>query len=322
MTNRRLAMERLLHVDTVDAGAKAAARKPRTAGAVRAMGLTLAQSEASADGRNVQEIEPSLCDPSFARDRLGEGGAYQSEDDGIEAFAESIADGGQVVPILVRPHPDAKGRYQIAYGHRRVRACARLGQPVRAIVAALSDDDLIVAQGRENNERRDLTFIERAHFARTLAARRISRATIAKALGVDKTELARLLAVASGLPDGLAERLGRAPRIGRPRWLKLVDLCRDREPNDVLALADQVVATTSDDRFKALLAALEAPAPSSTRPVLQTAGLAHSVKRAKRTTTITIDRSRAPGFDSFLEGRLERLYAEYLEFAGHPTRAE
>ena len=163
MTNRRLAMERLLHVDTVDAGAKAEARKPRTAGAVRAMGLTLAQSEASADGRNVQEIEPSLCDPSFARDRLGEGGAYQSEDDGIEAFAESIADGGQVVPILVRPHPDAKGRYQIAYGHRRVRACARLGQPVRAIVAALSDDDLIVAQGRGKQR------AARSHLHRTSA---------------------------------------------------------------------------------------------------------------------------------------------------------
>ena len=39
--------------------------------------------------------------------------------------------------------PEISGRFQTAYGHRRIRAVARLGQRVRAIVRELSDTELV-----------------------------------------------------------------------------------------------------------------------------------------------------------------------------------
>src|SRR6218665_3697961 len=98
------------------------------AGPVRSMALTLGKMEEEARvmqealvaGLHIHELDTSLIDDSFVRDRLGE--IELSEDD---PFVQSIADNGQEVPILVRPHPKVKGRYQVAYGHRRLRA-ARL----------------------------------------------------------------------------------------------------------------------------------------------------------------------------------------------------
>ena len=52
-----------------------------------------------------------------------------------------------------------EGFYQVAYGHRRVRATAILGIKVRAIVRDLTDAELVIAQGQENNARQDLSFI-------------------------------------------------------------------------------------------------------------------------------------------------------------------
>jgi ParB family chromosome partitioning protein len=65
----------------------------------------------------------------------------------------------------LRAHSTAPGRYQTAFGHRRVRAARVLARPVKAIVRTLSDDELIIAQGVENSAREDLSFIERAVFA-------------------------------------------------------------------------------------------------------------------------------------------------------------
>ena len=51
----------------------------------------------------------------------------------------SIGEFGQQVPILVRPSK-TKGRFEIIYGRRRLRACAELGLPVRANVQTIDDD--------------------------------------------------------------------------------------------------------------------------------------------------------------------------------------
>lgn len=331
MTKRRQAMERLLQTGFAAAGAAAtgeagaagpaaspaAPREAVRAGAVRTMGLALDRLGSALPGETVEEIDTALCEPSFVRDRIEDGGSDAGEDvdggdaaDGIVELADSIAEGGQAVPILVRPHPTAPGRYQIAYGHRRWRACRRLGRPVRAIVRPLDDDALVVAQGRENNARRDLSFIERAEFAAALVRRGTSRAVVGRALGVDKSELARLLAVADGLPPGLAKAIGRAPKAGRPRWLRLVELCR----GEGAALARERAAAhahlPSDQRFNAVLAAL---APRShAESATGDADAPVTIRIGARRTVITIDETRAQGFGEFLGERLEALLSEHL----------
>ena len=54
---------------------------------------------------------------------------------------------------------------------------------------------LVLAQGKENSERRDLSFIERAMFAVHLEERGFDRNVVMAALSVDKSEAAKLFAV-------------------------------------------------------------------------------------------------------------------------------
>jgi len=121
----------------------------------------------------------------------------------------------------VRPHPTETGRYQIAYGRRRLRAAAELGRPVRAVVKPLSDEQLVIAQGQENNERKDLSFIERAIFAAQLETRGFGRETIMAAMCVDKTGLSRLISSAVRIPRDIIQAIGPAPKTGRDRWSDL-----------------------------------------------------------------------------------------------------
>jgi hypothetical protein len=55
-----------------------------------------------------------------------------------------------------------RGHFQVAYGHRRLRAAELLQIKVKAVVRYLSDIEMVVVQGKENSDRRDLSFIERA----------------------------------------------------------------------------------------------------------------------------------------------------------------
>jgi len=201
----------------------------RTTGAVKAMNLGLQRlSEEAAAAKTLRatlaaseqvvELDAALVDDSFISDRLN-----VEADPGFASLKAAISDHGQQVPILVRPHPEHPKRWQAAYGHRRLRAARELGRSIKAVVRTLSDVELVVAQGQENSERADLSFVERAVFAANLERKGFDRDTMAAALGVDKPELSRLLSVANGVDSRLVEAIGPAPKVGRPRWLALVE---------------------------------------------------------------------------------------------------
>ena len=114
------------------------------------------------EGQTVVELDPSFVDASSVPDRME---ATQEQN---AAFREMIREHGQSVPILVRPKPKQPDRFEVAFGHRRLRAARELGIKVRAVVRDLTDEQLVIAQGQENSGRTDLTFIERARFAARL----------------------------------------------------------------------------------------------------------------------------------------------------------
>ena len=142
-----------------------------------------------AAGLTIVEIDPDLIDGSFILDRMESTAADH------QILVEAIRAHGQQIPILVRPHPEQPSRYQVAYGHRRLRAARDLGRMVRAVVRDLSDEELVVAQGQENSARTDLTFIERARFACRLEERKFTRETIMAALSVEKANLSRMISI-------------------------------------------------------------------------------------------------------------------------------
>ncbi|MBD9571313.1 plasmid partitioning protein RepB (plasmid) [Ensifer adhaerens] len=241
---------------------------PRAAsGAIKAMGLSLgsitreaeearALREALHQGERVVELDPELIDASFVGDRLTDG---ETDDPEFLALADSIRDSGQQSPILVRPHPQKQGRYQTAYGHRRLNAVRSLGTKVKAIVRPLTDDELVLAQGKENAERRNLSFIERAMFASALADRGFDRKVIGEALAVQKSELSRLLQVAEGVPPAIARAIGPAPKVGRERWMAFGALLEDMVTVELAqeeCRSRRFLEAESDQRFQIVFARL------------------------------------------------------------------
>lgn len=211
----------------------------------------------------LRDLDPALVDPSPFPDRLPEDG-----DAGFAALRAAIEAEGQQLPIRVRPHPDAPGRFQVVYGHRRLRAARELGIKIRALVGAISDAKLAVAQGLENSSRQDLTFIERTLFARRMEESGVRAREIRAALAVDDPELARMRRVWRAVPEDVIHAIGRAPKVGRPRWMELARLLDGRSASlsivrETLS-ADKVAALPSDERFRVALRTLTDPFPTTT----------------------------------------------------------
>ncbi|TIX87715.1 plasmid partitioning protein RepB [Rhizobium sp. P44RR-XXIV] len=264
-----------------------------------------------AEGQTIVEVDPDLVDGSFVTDRL--------EIDPVELgqLVEQIREHGQQVPILVRPHPEARGRYQVAYGHRRLAAAKELRIKVRAVVRQLTDDQLVVSQGQENSARTNLSYIERALFALRLEQRDFGRDIIMAALGVDKAALSKMLIVMRQVPLALISAIGPAPEIGRRRWLELGERLEGVAPEPIVAelSADNSRKLSSDERFQQAMA-LAIGKPASTKPIVEPSaisGVPVTFKRTPARATFVFDSKAAPGFDQFVQERLKGLFTEFQQ---------
>jgi ParB family chromosome partitioning protein len=297
-------------------------------GAVRAMGDTLRKLTADAEigrvlkdqlseGARVLELEPRTIERSFISDRLS-----ASDDPDFNALMQSVKANGQLVPILVRPHPEKEGLFQVAYGHRRLRAAELLQIQVKAVVRHLNDEEMVVAQGKENSERRDLSFIERAMFAMHLEERGFDRNVIMAALSIDKAETAKLLGVARSVPAQVILGIGPAPRIGRSRWIalsKLIGHSGNLKKLNGLLDSDSFKSLTSDRRFEALFTSLAAQKdtvlsnehwsnPAGRRVV--------TIQRRPTRTTFIFNESLEPAFGEYVAENLGELYSQFRSRGG------
>lgn len=262
------------------------------------------------EGQTVIEIDPALIDGSFVKDRMEIDAAELSE------LAGQIAEHGQQVPILLRPHPEAKGRYQVAYGHRRLAAVTQLGIKVRAVVRHLTDEQLVVSQGQENNARANLSYIERCLFARRLEERDFSRATIMAALNVDKQALSKMLIIMRQISLDLVRLIGPAPDVGRRRWMDLgtqVAQAGAEELVTALSSADDFRSLPSNDRFQRVVDLLTKQKEKPTAPTVAAhqGDVPVTVKKTASRSTFVFDRMTAPGFDDYVQQRLAELYAAF-----------
>lgn len=293
-----------------------AVEAPRHAvtGAVRAFGLTVTAAEQEAErlrglitkGAQVIEIDPALIDRSPLADRMDD-----DDPSALEALMASIAENGQEVPVLVRPHGREAGRYEMAFGHRRLAAVRALGRPVRAVVRVMSDAELAVAQGIENTARQDTSWIERARFAEAIEAAGHGREVAMRALGVDKAQVSRMLAVVRKLPGDIVAGIGRAPGVGWRRWQELADRMTGPAVRYAAraALAD-ASGEASDRRFARVAAAIAPPAGEArgSETLNDAAGAPiGTLKRTTRTAVLTVDAD----FGAWLAGRLADFHGLY-----------
>ncbi len=275
--------------------------------------------EKISSGALVVEIDPALVDPSPVSDRFRD-----NDDSSFEVLKLSIAQRGQEVPILVREHPNAPGRYQSAYGHRRVRATQELGIAVKAVLRVLSDEALVVAQGLENSPREDLSFIERAVFAMHIEDAGHSRSVVQDALSIDRAEASKLLAVARSVPQDLIQAIGKASKVGRGRWQSFADLLKDISALKRARAAlfqPNFAARETDARF---LAAFSAASRSPDRNQVASASIATAivsasgekigrVQQAARELKFTIDKNVPTTFAAFLVEQLPGLFETFTK---------
>ena len=262
------------------------------------------------EGQVIVEIDPDLVDNSFVQDRMDATAAQNA------AFREIIRQHGQNVPILVRPKSSDPERYEVAFGHRRLKAARELGIKVRSVVRSLTDEELVVAQGQENSGRTDLTFIERARFAARLEDRKFSREVIMSALNVDKAALSRLITVATRIPPAVIEAIGPAPAFGRVRWQELME---SLEEQGTRARALEITTEPlfaeldTDARFETLMRNLRSRAARGRAEAWISDDGTHAarISRTGKKLTLVFDDRVAPRFGDFIRQRLASLYAEY-----------
>jgi ParB family chromosome partitioning protein len=274
-----------------------------------------------AAGEAVVSLDTAQIDGSKVADRIPD-----DLDPSFDALVSSISEHGQQVPILVRPHPEKSSRYQIAYGRRRLRAATQLGRQVKAIVRNLSDVELVIAQGRENLDRADLSFIEKAFFAKNLEDAGFDRATLVAALSTDKADLSRYIATARRIPYQIVASIGPAPKVGRARWLALSGKIEDVKLVEVIqkTLEDpDIVALDSNMRFQAAWKVVNRqPGRPGNRPktwVTPEGKKAGQIKRVGNSTALVFNEKVVPEFAIWVSARLDRLFAE---FSGDKTTSE
>jgi len=165
------------------------------------------------DGHHVWELDPTNIVDDRMEDRLDPADVLDLRD-AIEA-------NGQTVPILVRRAPDDPDRYLLVYGRRRLEAIRQSDKvtKIRALVANLDDDSALRAQISENMGRRDLSYIEKALFAKDLVASGFgTQSQVAEILTVTKSAVSMAIAIVDIVGSDLVRAIGPAHGIGRPRW--------------------------------------------------------------------------------------------------------
>ncbi|OWU67074.1 chromosome partitioning protein ParB [Roseovarius sp. 22II1-1F6A] len=273
---------------------------------------------------SIREIDPGLIDDWGPQDRLDEFTAVNAEDDdeGFEALKNSIREGGQQVPILVRRSKAAEGRFEAIYGRRRLKACRELGIKVRANVQDVDDATALLAKGLENAARRNLSFYEKARFAEAIQAAGHESATVRQVLNLSASGHSHLTKVTQNVPSRVGDLIGSAPKSGRPRWTDLAELFLERKLTEKIALnllAKTSTSSTSDERLEALIKEASkrgTKVSSGPREITPMDGVV--IKASRGSVSLSVKKSGTSAeFASWLESNLEdiikRSYTEFTD---------
>ena len=269
----------------------------------------------------IREIDPDLIDDWGPTDRLDEFTAVNSDDDGagFDALKNSIRDGGQQVPIIVRK-AKSEGRYEAIYGRRRLRACRELGIKVRSNVQDIDDQTALLAKGLENAARRNLSFYEKARFAEAILEAGHATPTVRQVLSLSASGLSHLMKVTQNVPVKVGDLVGAAPKSGRPKWTALAELFISKKLTEKVALSvlkNCGQEVSSDDRLEVLLKEASkrgARQGNVTSEVTPVEGV--TIKTGRGSVSMSVKKSGANAqFAEWLDDNLaeiiKRSYAEF-----------
>ena len=224
-----------------------------------------AKLERFEDATVVEFLDPKRIRPSrFAnRHELSFAG---TEFEGLKA--EMQAAGRNVQPIKVRrvgQGGDGGDEYEIAFGHRRHRACLELGLPVAAIIEELSDAQLFTEMERENRERQDLSPWEQGVMYKRAIDDGLfpSLRKLAASIGAQVGNVSTAIQLAS-LPSDVVDAFP-SPLSLQFRWGMALRAAIDKNPDEVVAQARDLAAMNPKLPAKEVLARLTGVGASTKR---------------------------------------------------------
>jgi len=319
------------------AAAGAPSPAPQT-GAVTPMmtsNRALRSARDAVDSHHVWELDPASIEDGRMADRLDPADVMDLRD-AIEA-------NGQTVPILVRRAPGEDDRYLLVYGRRRLEAIRQSDKvtKVRALVTNLDDDSALRAQISENMGRRDLSFIEKALFAKDLVSSGFgNQSQVAEILTVTKSSISMAIAIADIVGPDLVRAIGAAHGIGRPRWESLgraidengldredlIGIAKEARENAETSMVVDDIASTNDPSIQTFLAVEKAvtkaikpakspsPAPPSSVPLKIGGKRGGTVKRTAKGLSIELaDGDFADWVETQVHDMIEDLHERWKQ---------
>ena len=120
------------------------------------LGMTAYDELFMTDAERAENRLPKIYDvPLSEIDDFPEHPYRVLDDEDMEGLMESIRERGVITPALVRKKDD--GRYEMISGHRRKRACERLGLPsMRCELKDISRDEAIILMVDSNSQRSEI----------------------------------------------------------------------------------------------------------------------------------------------------------------------
>lgn len=224
-----------------------------------------AKLERFEDATVVEFLDPKRIRPSrFAnRHELSFAG---TEFDGLKAEIQTA--GRNVQPIKVRrvgQGGEGKDEFEIAFGHRRHRACLELGLPVAAIIEEMTDAQLFNEMERENRERQDLSPWEQGvMYKRAIDVGLFpSLRKLAASIGAQVGNVSTAIQLAS-LPSEVVDAFP-SPLSLQFRWGTALKAAIDKNPAEAVAQARELAAMSPKLPAKEVLARLTGVGASTKR---------------------------------------------------------
>jgi ParB family chromosome partitioning protein len=183
--------------------------------------------------------------------------------DDLAELVHSVREFGVLQPIVVRPHPDLVGKYELVMGERRLRATKAAGlDTIPAVIKDTANEDMLRDALLENLHRSQLNPLEEASaYQQLLADFGITQEELASRIGRSRPQISNTLRLLK-LPEPVQLRVAAGVlSAGHARAI----LSIGGDADEMQAFADKIVNEELSVRA-AEAAATAAPKPARARP--------------------------------------------------------
>ncbi len=196
--------------------------------------------EGVTDLSNARSINVDLLDPNPFQPRT------TFDEAALAELAADIKAHGVLQPLLVRRHPQERGRYEIVAGERRWRAARQAGTAeVPCIERPVTDAEMESLALLENIQRADLDPVEEAHALQRLMERDgLSQREVAGRIHKDHSYVVQRLLL---IKEPRIEALTRAGAIGLSVAVGIARLTDDTQRERLLDRAEEGERLTVED---------------------------------------------------------------------------